>query len=644
MEHKAISNLNKSYEKNVYSQQLVISSIDHTIKGISTLERIKSNQNLIFDGEKSRTLTEENNSIQIEKEYEAGLNHYMPMDYPFIDLKKNYQDLTKQSNYPYESIPVIEHFFPNEIKSKQENQEFKFNTGRWSSEEHQKFIEAMFLYGNEWKRVQVHIKTRSSTQARSHAQKFFIRLRKKFLDDGDDISSSENKIAIRNEKIFCWIKENVNPESIFKLAKSSGNLLNPGISSSLSAKLNSNYEVNSSVVTANNMVLNESCEISSLQKNYQIGLFFNERKDKLCKIILSLISNTSKSKRKNFGKDDFTDENEDLSKLSLKTLNNDLKENSLKQSGLTGKNNYNNFIHLGDLNGRNNISNFSKLDIFDNIVLNSQTSKLCNSQKQNKINNFSKENNISSLRENLIPCINYPLYENKEENCHSKKLLNTEEKIIHSNNSEKLEGSKGLVQLLTPIPPNCNYYNPNTNNYISIVTINLGCKGKKSDLNSTTSPIKETNLLKSLNSNSNKKCSSLNNLKKTPQNCLNSALYQQTLNNLPLDTQILINKKIDENSNLREFLNRKRNLNSNIKISTQGNIISQTNNLNIVNGNLKSGIVESEKEKDVSLDPFKLTFEECSNNFFEYKDDSDICNEKDENFDLNLGDYFKTDY
>ena len=67
----------------------------------------------------------------------------------------------------------------------------------------------MFLYGNEWKRVQVHIKTRSSTQARSHAQKFFIRLRKKFLDDGDDISSSENKIAIRNEKIFCWIKENV---------------------------------------------------------------------------------------------------------------------------------------------------------------------------------------------------------------------------------------------------------------------------------------------------------------------------------------------------------------------------------------------------------------------------------------------------
>ena len=44
-------------------------------------------------------------------------------------------------------------------------------------EEHQKFIDGILEYGNEWKKVQQIIKTRSSTQARSHAQKFFLKLK-----------------------------------------------------------------------------------------------------------------------------------------------------------------------------------------------------------------------------------------------------------------------------------------------------------------------------------------------------------------------------------------------------------------------------------------------------------------------------------
>ncbi len=41
------------------------------------------------------------------------------------------------------------------------------------------FIEALSLYGRSWKQVSRHVKTRTSTQARSHAQKFFGKLRKK---------------------------------------------------------------------------------------------------------------------------------------------------------------------------------------------------------------------------------------------------------------------------------------------------------------------------------------------------------------------------------------------------------------------------------------------------------------------------------
>lgn len=68
-----------------------------------------------------------------------------------------------------------------------------FNHGRWSKEEHEKFIEAIIKYKSEWKKVQEHIQTRSSIQARSHAQKFFMKMNKsssyniKDLKDGDKI-------------------------------------------------------------------------------------------------------------------------------------------------------------------------------------------------------------------------------------------------------------------------------------------------------------------------------------------------------------------------------------------------------------------------------------------------------------------------
>jgi SHAQKYF class myb-like DNA-binding protein len=89
-----------------------------------------------------------------------------------------------------------------------------FNQGRWLPEEHKKFIEAMYIYGNEWKKVQEYIGTRSSTQARSHAQKFFIRLRKKFSNDND--SYDGDTVQRKSDKIMSWIKEYISIESIMK--------------------------------------------------------------------------------------------------------------------------------------------------------------------------------------------------------------------------------------------------------------------------------------------------------------------------------------------------------------------------------------------------------------------------------------------
>ena len=80
--------------------------------------------------------------------------------------------------------------------------------GRWSPEEHKLFLEGLVLYSNEWKRVQEHIGTRSSTQSRSHAQKFFIRIRSK-------LSHIHSKKEIK-EKIYQHFAKQLNSRTLIK--------------------------------------------------------------------------------------------------------------------------------------------------------------------------------------------------------------------------------------------------------------------------------------------------------------------------------------------------------------------------------------------------------------------------------------------
>lgn len=55
-------------------------------------------------------------------------------------------------------------------------------SGRWTSEEHKKFIEALKKYGKQWKKVEEYIQTRSGAQIRSHAQKYFLKIQKEYPD------------------------------------------------------------------------------------------------------------------------------------------------------------------------------------------------------------------------------------------------------------------------------------------------------------------------------------------------------------------------------------------------------------------------------------------------------------------------------
>ena len=91
---------------------------------------------------------------------------------------------------------------PIELQNKSDNKIYKckFNNGRWSDDEHKKFLKGIIEYGNKWKKIQNIIITRSSTQARSHAQKFFLRIK-------NDLKLKKNNI----------VKDNLNKNENFSI-------------------------------------------------------------------------------------------------------------------------------------------------------------------------------------------------------------------------------------------------------------------------------------------------------------------------------------------------------------------------------------------------------------------------------------------
>lgn len=72
------------------------------------------------------------------------------------------------------------------LSSVSDENEKTFHSGKWSKTENRLFLEGVLNFGNNWKKIQENIATRTTTQARSHAQKIFLKIKSKNIIEIDN--------------------------------------------------------------------------------------------------------------------------------------------------------------------------------------------------------------------------------------------------------------------------------------------------------------------------------------------------------------------------------------------------------------------------------------------------------------------------
>ena len=152
---------------------------DYNEKEKRDLEQILEPK-ISLQGNSSKTISTQI-SLDSKKSSCKKISLNKPKNSPKIEVSNNSQNENFLENYEIQL----------NISSKDgEKNGNEFQSGKWTDEEHEKFIEGILNYGNEWKKVQQIIKTRTSAQARSHAQKFFLRI-EKLINNGKNKKSKE---------------------------------------------------------------------------------------------------------------------------------------------------------------------------------------------------------------------------------------------------------------------------------------------------------------------------------------------------------------------------------------------------------------------------------------------------------------------
>ena len=123
------------------------------------------------------------------------------------------------------------------------------NEGRWSQNEHIKFLRAYVNFGKKYKLSQKYIGSRNSTQIRSHAQKFFRKLK-----------------TLKNDQFDFTVDSIKSLSDIFELIKASNktNLDNKEY------LVNTLIDISKMTIKKGEIILDEKNELNSFKKDIKI--------------------------------------------------------------------------------------------------------------------------------------------------------------------------------------------------------------------------------------------------------------------------------------------------------------------------------------------------------------------------------------
>ena len=251
------------------------------------------------------------------------------------------------------------------------------NEGKWSSEEHIKFIQSFVNYGKKWATIQKSVGTRSCSQVRSHAQKFFFRLKR--------LNTDKYSFNLRNNNI-----------------KSLSDVINIIAINNKSGKNNKEYLIDT-LIALSDLNRGNKAKKSFERKKDNLILEIKQEEavnDKISKIddkILNKInSNNSKSNFCDFisGTDLINDEDEEediipdkKSYLEERYINNnillELKEKNICNNNdiIQGQNLNSSSKYMNNLINKNFIVN-------NNSILLSDCSSFCNIDLSDSMNNI----------------------------------------------------------------------------------------------------------------------------------------------------------------------------------------------------------------------------------------------------------------
>ena len=281
----------------------------------------------------------------------------IPEKTTYLQEKRNIIFLTKKS--PYFKVDSCSRQRRKNLES------LDFKDGRWTKDEKMKFFQGISLFGNNWKKVKTLISTRTAIQVRSHAQKFFIKM-KLCKDEQLGIDFTLNTICSIKDMInqIKSLNSNYSLEYIFKYLsdqcdrKRKLRKQNKNITIQNMPIINGKIVINSEEDKNNNIIIN------NLNKNDEIDILekTNENNMSEGQINKNLSTNfIPPSNDKQFNDTNYISNN--LNHIILNNNNTFLNNNNNFHffqntlNNIIGLNNiYNNFLSNNYINYNNNIN------------------------------------------------------------------------------------------------------------------------------------------------------------------------------------------------------------------------------------------------------------------------------------------------